>query len=71
MAMAEEAKKNPECWTCEQDLTEENTEEFGGFDGSNHYFSTLFGGSGDTATFIKCDACFNADIDKFLERQYE
>lgn len=71
MAMANEAKANPECWSCETELTEENTQEFGGFDGSNHHFSTIFGGGGQTEPFIKCDSCFNADIDRFLERQYE
>lgn len=71
MAMAEEAKANPECWSCETELTEENTEEFSGFDGGNHHTSTMYGGKTDTAPFIKCDACFNADIDRYLERLQE
>ena len=68
MAMAEEAKANPFCWSCDADLTEDNTSEFNGFDGSNHHFSTMFGNGNDPAPFIKCDDCFNKNIDAYLER---
>ena len=59
------------CWGCEADLNADNTKEFGGFDSSNHYYSSIYGGNGDTAPFTKCDDCFNADIDRHLETAFE
>lgn len=55
------------CFDCEEELTDENTTEFGGFDGSNYLASRTYGGSADKEPFTKCDSCFNADIDRYLE----
>ena len=57
------------CNSCEQDLTAENTTEFGGLDGQNYELSKIYGGgNSDIYVFIKCDACFNADIDRHIDR---
>lgn len=53
------------CNDCEVELTAENTEEFGGFDGSNYLSARQVGFYESTAHFTKCDACFNADIDRY------
>lgn len=58
------------CFSCEEELNAENTQEFDGFDSSNHYYSTLYGGDGDTSPFTKCDDCFYADIDRHLDNLY-
>jgi hypothetical protein len=59
------------CWGCEADLTPENTSSYGGFDSSNHYYSTIYGGDGWKEPFTKCDSCFDADNDRHLESLYE
>lgn len=59
------------CWSCEVELNTENTSEYEGFDSSNYYYATIYGGSGDSAPFTKCDECFNADIDRHLDSLYE
>lgn len=59
------------CWSCEEELNAENTGSYGGFDSSNHYYSTIYGGNGDSAPFTKCDDCFDADIDRYLETAFE
>lgn len=58
------------CNDCEQELTADNTADFGGFDGSNYLSSRGFGNSPDKAFFTKCDSCFEADIDRHLDNQY-
>jgi hypothetical protein len=59
------------CNDCEEELNAENTGSYGGFDSSNYYYSTIYGGSGDSAPFTKCDGCFEADNDRYLESLYE
>ena len=59
------------CNDCDAELNAENTGSYGGFDSSNHYYSTMFGGDGSTAPFTKCDDCFDADIDRHLETAFE
>ena len=59
------------CWGCEEELNAENTGSYGGFDSSNYYYSTIYGGGGDSAPFTKCDGCFEADIDRYLETAFE
>jgi hypothetical protein len=54
------------CNDCEVELTAENTEEFGGFDGSNYLSARQFGFAESTDFFTKCDSCFNADIDRAI-----
>jgi hypothetical protein len=59
------------CWSCEEELNAENTSSYGGFDSSNHYYATIYGGgSMGTEPFTKCDSCFEADIDRHLENLY-
>ena len=55
------------CFDCEAELTEENTTDFGGFDGSNYIASRTYGGGVDKSAFRKCDPCFGADIDNYLD----
>jgi hypothetical protein len=56
------------CFDCEVELTDDNTEEFGGFDGGNYLASRGFGNGSDKDFFMKCDSCFNADIDRYEPR---
>ena len=60
-----------DCFDCEVELNAENTRDYDGFDSSNYYYATIYGGSGDSAPFTKCDSCFEADIDRHLETLYE
>jgi hypothetical protein len=59
------------CYSCELDLTAENTTEFDGFDDGNYYSALSVGLNVSIDPFIKCDDCFNADIDRWIERQSE
>lgn len=54
------------CNDCEEELTAENTEEFGGFDGSNFLSARQVGMGMPKEFFTKCDSCFNADIDRAI-----
>lgn len=58
------------CYDCEEQLTEDNTGSYGGFDGSNYLTSRTYGQS-DPDYFTKCDSCFDGDVDRYLERLYE
>lgn len=58
------------CHDCEVDLNDENTMAHGGFDGGNYLASRTYGDT-DPSIFIKCDSCFDADIDRALETMYE
>jgi hypothetical protein len=62
--------ENKYCWSCESDLTPENTSEFGGLDSGNLHASRSVGLNIPVEMFTKCDDCFNADIDRHLESQY-
>jgi hypothetical protein len=64
-------KETRYCNDCEEELNAENTGSYGGFDSTNHYYSTIYGGDGSTAPFTKCDGCFDADIDRYLETAFE
>jgi hypothetical protein len=64
-------KETKYCWNCEEELNAENTGSYGGFDSSNHYYSTIYGGDGWKEPFTKCDSCFDADNDRHLESLYE
>jgi hypothetical protein len=57
------------CYTCEKDLTPENTASYGGFDAGNYNLANTFGRM-EKDVFIKCDPCFDADIDNYLENLY-
>lgn len=59
------------CFDCEVELNAENTGAYGGFDSSNHYYSSMYGGDGWTAPFTKCDECFDGAIDRYLESAFE
>ncbi len=59
------------CFDCEAELNAENTREHDGFDSSNHFHSTMYGGDSWTAPFTKCDNCFEADIDRHLDSFYQ
>jgi hypothetical protein len=69
--MEKEIWQDKYCFSCELDLTAENTKEFDGFDGGNYHSARSVGLNVSIDIFIKCDDCFNADIDRWLERQYE
>ena len=56
------------CYDCDVELAEENTKEFGGKDEYNYRMSEILSPS-IADTFIKCDECFVADIDQYLESQ--
>lgn len=58
------------CWNCEADLTPENTSEFGGLDSGNLHASRSVGLNIPAEMFTKCDDCHNADIDRYLDNQY-
>jgi hypothetical protein len=61
---------NRYCYSCEVDLTAENTAEHGGYDGSSHHSAWSAGFKDGAEPFIKCDDCFNADIDRYLDNLY-
>jgi hypothetical protein len=56
------------CHDCEEALTADNTQNHSGVDEFNHRMATLLSPS-IADTFIKCDDCFDADIDRYLEIQ--
>ena len=58
------------CNDCEVELTADNTEGFGGFDGGNYLASQTYGGGFSAEVFTKCDSCFEGDIDRHLDNQY-
>ena len=59
------------CWTCERNLTPENTQSYKGFDEGNYKMSLIYaGGMLPKNRFEKCDSCFDADIDSYLENLY-
>jgi hypothetical protein len=58
------------CYNCEVELNAENTSEFDGFDGSNQLSAKSVGLEIPAEFFTKCDDCFNADIDRHLDNQY-
>ena len=62
--------KNKYCFRCEKDLTPENTQAYNGFDEGNYELSVIFGGQLPKETFMKCDPCFDEDIDHYLENLY-
>lgn len=59
------------CNSCEEQLTEGNTADFGGFDGSNYLSASQVGLRVSKQEFTKCDLCFEADNDRALESMYE
>lgn len=56
------------CYDCEEELTEDNTSGYGGFDGGNYLASRTYGGGVETEPFTKCDSCFDADNDRYEDR---
>jgi hypothetical protein len=54
------------CSSCEKDLTPKNTASYGGFDAWNYEIASSFGHI-DRDVFIKCDPCFDEDIDRYLD----
>lgn len=54
------------CFDCEQELTEENTKSYGGFDKSNFLVARNVGVNVSRELFTKCDECFDAIIDNSL-----
>lgn len=59
------------CFNCEDDLTPENTASYKGFDEGNYEMSLIYsGGQLTKESFTKCDACFDRDIDNYLENLY-
>lgn len=58
------------CNDCEVELDNENTREFDGFDSGNYSASRSVGFNFSKEFFTKCDDCFNADIDRHLDNQY-
>jgi hypothetical protein len=58
------------CNDCEEELTEDNTGAYGGFDGGNYLASRTYGET-DSSIFTKCDSCFDADNDRALDSMYE
>jgi hypothetical protein len=67
--MSEKKDGKGNCFDCEVDLTDNNTADFGGFDGGNYLASRTYGGGVDKEPFTKCDSCFEADIDRHLDNQ--
>ncbi len=53
------------CYDCEATLTADNTAEHEGFDASNYKWGKHCGMAKEQ--FTKCDDCFNADIDRYLD----
>lgn len=60
--------KTKTCYTCSEELTAENTKDFGGKDEFNYRMAVKLSPS-ITETFIKCDDCFDTDIDIYLQNQ--
>jgi hypothetical protein len=58
------------CDRCEKELTPENTQAYNGFDKGNYELSVIFGDQLPKETFMKCDSCFDEDIDHYLENLY-
>ena len=59
------------CYNCEDELTATNTASYKGFDEGNYKMSLIYtGGQMSPESFTKCDACFDADIDNYLENLY-
>lgn len=56
------------CNDCEQELTPVNTEHHQGVDSFQHQMALKLSPS-IAETFIKCDDCFEADIDIYLQNQ--
>jgi hypothetical protein len=56
------------CHDCEAELTPDNTSIYKGFDAGNYNIARLFTPM-DKGIFTKCDDCFEADIDRYLEAQ--
>ena len=56
------------CRDCQESLTEDNTSTYGGFDTTNYNLANTYGTMGKYH-FIKCDDCFEADIDNHLQNQ--
>jgi hypothetical protein len=54
------------CFSCEDELTAENTSSYEGFDSSGYLVANRIAKIGKDM-FIKCDPCFDADIDNYLE----
>lgn len=55
------------CFDCDVELTPENTEQFGGLDEYNYNWAKAIS-PGLVDSFIKCDDCFERQIDYSLER---
>lgn len=62
---------NEVCNDCEVELTSENTSNYGGFDGSNFLSARSVGVNVPRELFTKCDDCFDAQIDRYLDHLYE
>jgi hypothetical protein len=59
------------CFNCEDELTITNTASYKGFDERNYNMSQIYsGGQLPAESFTKCDPCFDADIDNYLENLY-
>jgi hypothetical protein len=56
------------CYDCEEALTADNTRDHGGIDEFNHRMAIKLSPS-IADTFIKCDDCFDKDIDIYLQNQ--
>ena len=56
------------CYDCEEALTADNTRDHNGIDEFNYRMAIKLSPS-IADTFIKCDNCFDADIDQYLEAQ--
>jgi len=56
------------CYDCEEALTADNTRDHGGIDDFNHRMAIKLSPS-IADTFIKCDDCFDKDIDIYLQNQ--
>jgi hypothetical protein len=56
------------CYDCEETLTADNTRDHGGIDEFNHRMAIKLSPS-IADTFIKCDDCFDKDIDIYLQNQ--
>lgn len=61
--------KNLYCWDCGDNLVDNNTVAYGGFDSGNYLLSTIYSPTTNKDTFLKCDTCFEADIDIYLESE--
>lgn len=70
MTQLDTKSKTYYCNDCEDELTEDNTGGYGGFDGGNYLASRTFDSDTDSSYFIKCDSCFDADSDRALDSMY-